>query len=382
MKNSKQPAQIFWFSLMFTFGLALRLLFLPARTLDMGAYIQWYDYIARHGIVQSLGEQFSGYNPPFIYLLALTTLTKSFLPKILAIKLVPIALDILCVIFTYKIVKLRFPEGPRAMLAALVMWVAPTILINSSLWGQTDSLYTAFLLLCVYYLLKDHPTAGVIAFAVSFAIKAQAVFLAPLLAVLFFKRRIAWYTFFWIPIIYAAAFIPTMLAGRSITTIFSTYAVQSETFAKASMNAANFYFFLRPRDYQTALLIGLPLSALLLLTWALVYGRKAYSTTPDILMHTALVSAALVPFILPKMHDRYFYPADVFSIIAAFYSPGMWFVAAAYQVISLLSYMPYLFAFHPQNFIPPAVWVNAITLGYLLWKQWRMTSHDEVPGLP
>jgi len=370
-------AQIFLFALMFTLGLALRLLFLPARTLDMGSYIQWYDYIAGHGIVRSLGEEFSGYNPPFIYLLALATLTQSFLPKVWAIKLIPFAFDILSVVFTYKIVRLRFPEGRRPVLAALVMWVAPTILINSSFWGQTDSLYTSFLLICVYYLLKENPRAAVIAFAVSFSIKAQAVFLAPFLGILFFKKRIAWRTFFWIPIVYIAAFIPAMLAGRPVTTLFSTYMGQGETFSKASMNAANFYSFLEPQDYQSALLIGLPLAALLLLTWMLVYGRKAYSLTPGILTLTALVSVALTPFLLPKMHDRYFYPADVFSIIVAFYVPGTWFVPIAYQIISFLSYLPYLFAVRPQTILPPAVWLNAITIGFLLWKQWRMVLSEE-----
>ena len=37
------------------------------------------------------------------------------------------------------------------------------------------------------------------------------------------------------------------------------------------------------------------------------------------------MSVALVPFLLPKMHDRYFYPADIFSLLAAFYMPEFGF---------------------------------------------------------
>lgn len=114
----------------------------------------------------------------------------------------------------------------------------------------------------------------------------------------------------------------------------------------------------------------------------LVYGRKSFSLTPGILAFTALVSAALTPCLLPKMHDRYFYTADVFSIIVAFLVPGTWFIPIAYQIISLLSYMPYLFAVRPQTILPPAVWLNAVTIGFLLWKQWRMTSKEDAPASP
>ena len=131
---------------MFAIGLLLRLIFLPGKTLDMGSYILWYDYIAQHGIINSLGGQSFGYNPPFIYLLSLATLTQSFLPKVWAIKLIPITFDVINFVLIYQIVKTRFPDNNKPLLAALLFWIMPTVLINSSLWGQTDSLYVCFLL--------------------------------------------------------------------------------------------------------------------------------------------------------------------------------------------------------------------------------------------
>jgi hypothetical protein len=67
----------------------------------------------------------------------------------------------------------------------------------------------------------------------------------------------------------------------------------------------------------------------------------------------------------------------VLSIIVAFHAPGTWFVPIAYQIISFLSYLPYLFAVRPQMILPPAAWLNAVTVGFLLWKQWRMTSNED-----
>jgi len=41
------------------------------------------------------------------------------------------------------------------------------------------------------------------------------------------------------------------------------------------------------------------------------------------------------------MHERYFYLADVISIIYAFYFPRYFFIAVIVQLCSLLSYAPY-----------------------------------------
>ena len=55
----------------------------------------------------------------------------------------------------------------------------------------------------------------------------------------------------------------------------------------------------------------------------------------------ALVFAIALPFLLPEMHERYFYLADVISIIYAFSFPRYFFVAIIMQLCSLLSYAPY-----------------------------------------
>ena len=381
MKNQKQFFMTLSFAMLFAIGLLLRLVFLPGKTLDMGAYILWYDYIAQHGIVNSLGDQSFGYNPPFIYLLLLATLTRSFLPTVWAIKLIPITFDVINFMLVYQIVKTRFPDGSKPLLAAFLFWITPTVLINSSLWGQTDSFYTCFLLLALLYLLKDRPVAAVVAVTLSLSVKAQAIFFVPVLGVLFFKKQIRWHTFLLVPFVYAATFLPTMLAGRPVASLFSTYTAQGETFTKASMNAPNFYFFLPERAYQASLMVGIPLAGLILLAWVLIYGFKRYPITPALLILTVLASLVLTPFLLPKMHDRYFYPADVFSLVLAFFVPEMWLIPVVYQVISLIAYAPYLLGLYPPSVIPYAVLVNTLTIGFLLWKQWKMTSSEEVSSV-
>ena len=64
--------------------------------------------------------------------------------------------------------------------------------------------------------------------------------------------------------------------------------------------------------------------------------------TPHLLLKIALVFVLAIPFLLPEMHERYFYLADVISIIAAFYFPRTFYIAVGVQLCSLLSYAPYM----------------------------------------
>ncbi|MFM7579157.1 MAG: hypothetical protein ACKO5Q_19770, partial [Microcystaceae cyanobacterium] len=50
----------------------------------------------------------------------------------------------------------------------------------------------------------------------------------------------------------------------------------------------------------------------------------------------------LMPYSLPKMHDRYFFAADLISIIYGFYFPPYFFVPVAINLVSLFSYFPFL----------------------------------------
>jgi Gpi18-like mannosyltransferase len=145
-------------------------------------------------------------------------------------------------------------------------------------------------------------------------------------------------------------------------------------FRVLSFNAPNLYIIVPAEFYETGMVVGLLIFFIGMATWGWNNWRTNFPLTHRNIILAAFTSLALVPFLLPKMHERYFYPADVFSLVAALFIPEIWFIPIAYQVISLLSYIPFLFGMNLQTVIPIATLFNTLTIGFLLWKQWKITQ--------
>ncbi len=325
-------------------SLSLRAISISHSNRDMVVYnLLWYQTLYQKGIGEALATNFSNYTPPYTYFLALATFTRNLLPPLVAIKLIPICFDLLGAFYIYKIIKLKHQQGDMPYLAAAVYFTAPTIILNSAYWGQADSLYTSFLLACLYFLLAEKSFASMLAFGLAFSIKAQAVFFLPLLGIMAIRKRMPWLYFGMIPLVYLAAILPVVLLGRPLLDALLIYTKQSETFAMLSMNAPNLYTLLPREWYSSILPIGIAAAILLIVCW--MYTASQYKADLDnkYVILIAFISTALVPFLLPKMHDRYFYPADVLSIVLAFYWPALWFIPVLYQLISTSAISVFLF---------------------------------------
>jgi hypothetical protein len=57
----------------------------------------------------------------------------------------------------------------------------------------------------------------------------------------------------------------------------------------------------------------------------------------------------MVPYVTPRMHERYFFAGDALSIIFGFYYPRYFFVPVVVGLVSFFAYQPYLF--HEASFL-------------------------------
>ncbi len=330
---------IFWAAgLALAFGLRISLFHFQS-----GDYVShlgiWYDHLQTNGFA-GFKDNFSNYTPPYLYLVWIAT--RLPIQKLYALKLVAIPFDFLLAFFSLLIVSLKFQNKTIRMLAFFAALFAPTVIFNGALWGQSDAMYTAFLVGAVYYIIRRKPVIAVVLFSIALAFKTQAVFFAPFLLVLYLKKAVPWWTVALPPVVYFAFVLPSWLAGRPLMDLMTMHLQQAETFKQLTMNAPNFYQWL-PGDYYLFGRFGIVLAASAVFVYAYLVWKSEAQLDGELIVRLALLSALILPFFLPRMHERYFFVADMLAIVYAFYSPKHFYVPVIVGLASLFSYFPFLF---------------------------------------
>jgi Gpi18-like mannosyltransferase len=325
-------------------ALLLRLALRDFESTDYKEFLsKWYDFIVEHGGFRALAYNFSDYDPPYLYLMVMVIWLFPGLPKILAIKSISIVFDLVCTYFVYKIVRLKYPEGRTPVFACLAVLFAPTVMLNSALWGQCDIIYTTGLVACLYYLCLHRPGPALVAFGLALAFKLQALFLAPFLGALLFRKQLSWKLFFIIPLVYLLSLVPAWLAGRPFRELLLVYVDQSTRFHSLSKGAPSLYVWFPNRFYDFLYPAGVILALVVALVIAVRVYKSQVQVDQALMVQVALISVLSMPYFLPKMHDRYFLVADVISIIFGFYFPEYFFVPIAVITGSFFAYLPFLF---------------------------------------
>ncbi len=330
-------------------AIAIRYSLLDFKSVDFIKYTrEWYSTIKSGGF-SSFHSAFSNYNLPYLYLLYLIARFFPNVSNLIATKLPSIVADFVIAFFAAQIIRIKYPKTIFPFLAALAILFAPTVILNSAFWGQADALYTGALVASVYFLMTRKNVLAILFFGISVSFKAQAIFLSPLLLALFLRKEIPWKYFLLIPLVMILALIPAWIAGRPFLDLLMIYPSQAGQYEQISMHAPSLYSWIPdsgqfyPYFYPT----GLVLAAAIGFFFSVFVYKSRARITPPILLELALYSVMLLPFFLPKMHDRYFYPADVLSILFAFYFPGYFYVPVLMSLVSFFSYQPALFGVEP-----------------------------------
>lgn len=324
-------------------ALAVRLAFFSYRSGDFDAYFsQWYDFIVKNGGLHALRFQFANYNEPYLYLLTLLTYLK--IPALAGVKLISVVFDFVLGWYAYRIVNLRYPATWWPILAGGLVLFLPTVVLNSSMWGQADAIYSAFAVGGLYYLLRNRPWLACVFFGLAFAFKLQIVFLLPLVLLLVLRKRVPWRALLLIPAVYLVLDIPAVLLGANIKDLLTVYVTETNTYDQLTLNAPNVYQYLGDvTGTGTIRTIGVALTGVLVLALiGLVVWKRVEMTATRIVL-AGTVSVLLVPFLLPAMHERYFYLADALTVLAAFHLPRrLWALPILEQFASLFAYLPFL----------------------------------------
>lgn len=303
-------------------AIAVRICLFGYETLDYKNFLShWVEFFRQNGGFAALKLSVGNYNIPYLYFLALF----SYIPvnDLYLIKGLSCVFDFVLAYAVYRLSKSRT--------AAYISLFLPTVVMNGALWGQCDSIYVSLALLAVAMALDDRPVLSMVLFACSFGFKLQAVFILPVAVILLMRGKYKWYHFLVFPLAYFILILPAVLMGRPLRDAFMLYADQMGTVGDAmNYNAPSLTAIIRNPDPNALILLAF---AAMLALFLLYRG--------DVRVLTALM-VCVIPFLLPHMHDRYFYACDVMALVLAASSLYLIPAAVLAECASLICYIAYL----------------------------------------
>ena len=311
---------------------------------DMHFFLEpWFAVIQENGFPAMAGD-YANYSPPYLYLLGLASAFEGMEAPIVLIKAVSILFNLLAAVVAGLIVLEISGSRQKAFICACLFPLIPTVAINAAWWGQCDVIYATFLLAAFLASLKRMPLRVMLWFSIGFAFKAQAIFFAPYLLYLLLRKELPWNYLALAPVVYAAMMTPAWLAGRPALELAGVYLDQGSYYRVLAANAPNPWAFVEKYHllpYRPAVLAGLALAAAANLGLVLKALQARLDNAETRLLLLASVTLAS-PYLLPKMHDRYFFLADILTILLAIVAPRYRLAALAMQGASLAVYLAFL----------------------------------------
>jgi Gpi18-like mannosyltransferase len=380
---------------------------------DLTIYvIPWYQHILSEGRLASLHGNFSDYTPPYIYLLSIASLFDGSLDPIISIKLCSIIWGLFGAFQCYQLLK-RIYTSQQAFWLSLIFYTLPEVTLNSAVWGQSDIIYISFLVACVRYLFEGRRAVAMIMYGAALAFKPQAVFIAPFIAAIFIDdlldaRRIvkAICHALLVPIAYAVAMIPSLLAGKHLSDFFTFYGDQFTASPKLNWAAPNPYLLLEYlRIYGAQLAdhtqlgwverlaieahnhanavasVGLLFALAVCCVTVLNCYQAVRAKHMEQMIQSIALTALLVPFVTPKMHDRYFIAASVFAYLLACINPKKMGPIICLQLSAMVPYSRFLFSV-PRNPLASSTAVALTSVALILLFKYTMRLGERRSAMP
>ena len=350
------------------------------RGWQSGDFIQhllpWAEYLETHGGFAGIasGPPNCDYPVTYQYILAfLTYLPASYLAKI---KVVSVFFDFVSAAFVMLIVRKIGGYSKKSFvpwLAYAVALLIPTPILNSAAWAQSDSIYTAFLVMTLYFLIREKYPLAFIAFSLAFSFKLQAVFFFPVLLLLYLKgRNFSFLHFLIIPAVIAALSLPAIVIGKPLAEIFGVYIGQVQSYPKTTLNFPNMYFFLPDLHWQFALPGILLTLALILTLYFVLLKSERVVLAGGTLLEVSLLTVMICAYSLPSMHQRYLFAGDILAVIYLFTRRERAYIPLIIWLISVNGYLWYLYGFGPlveQRYLAMAyLWIMVLIARDLVFK--------------
>ena len=327
----------------------LRISELNFKSDDYIAFLSpWFDYLKNNGGLHSLATYSGDYNAPYVTIIALLT----YLPfnKLYLIKIVSIFFDFTLAFASAYLVYYLVPKNKKeySLLTYSLILFSPIVFLNSALWGQCDSGYATFIVLALLYLFKEKYVKSFIFLGIAFSLKLQFIFIIPVFIILYIsKQKFSILHFLIIPIVNFILCLPAIIFGRPIKDVLLVYFNQTKTYSKyLSLNIPNIYTIVQGTPdifYRVGFIFTIFICVLML--GYVIYKKVKWD--PEKIINTSIWFIVIVTFLLPGMHDRYLYVAEILAIISLIVYKKNLLITASLIINALIVYSGYLFKVEP-----------------------------------
>lgn len=374
---------------------------------DTACFAVWADrmYQVRPAAFYS-PEIFTDYPPGYMYVLWLLGAVKQIfhleqysIPHLLLLRLPAICCDIACGMLIYRQASRKYTESRSFFLVSAYLF-NPAVILNSSVWGQVDSILALLAALMCLYLVQGRMYAAYIAFGAGILIKPHMLLFSPILLAGFLDqvvlkpvsaepvknnapvsvlriRRIA----------HSCLQGFTVLCGMVIlclpfglANVWNQYFSTVSSYPYAAVNACNFWGLLGLNWVsQNETLLGIPYY---ILGWGAIFACVACvlllslrnRSQKDKYPFLAALMICSVFLFSVRMHERYLYPGLLLLLLACVLRPSrlLWFCYAGFSVLHFYNTADVLFFYNPAAYdrhAPLILWVSAgmLLCGILLF---------------
>ena len=314
------------------------------------AFLPWFEALKNGGGIYALNKQIGDYS--LLYQTVVAFLTYIDVNPVYLIKSLSVFFDFLLALsiaffVNHCGVRSIFTNNNKRISFCLTygcVILLPSVVLNSAVWGQCDSIYTFFLLWSVWFLYKENYKFSFFALGCSLAFKLQAVLLLPLFVYAYFSNRKFSLTNILITVLtFWSSGIVAYVYRQNVFDSYGIYSNQVTMFKHMWMNVPSFWVLVS-NDYNKFHLIAFGLTIMILGIGMLmvITGKKRMDTFEQMLGLAVFIEWTCIVF-LPSMHDRYTYVMDLL-LVMLFVIDRKYFSYALIAVFtSFLTYAGYLF---------------------------------------
>jgi hypothetical protein len=312
------------------------------RPPDMSIFLEpWFAHIVHYGPVQAFAHPFSNYEPAYLYVLALGSLFHAWLAPMFIIK----TLSVLGTVFmAFAFADLLNSAGADRR-GAFILLVLPSVAINDALLAQCDALWVGCCMLGLAAVVRGRTLRAMIWCGLAIALKLQAAFMAPVIIGAMIGRRPPLWQWSVPAAVFLATLVPPWQLGWPAIELLTVYIHQATTDQLVGQLANPWIFgtMYAPEFATHWFVVGYAAAGIAAAIIAGLAARNARDARLLILFG-ALAGTAL-PFLLPKMLERYYFLGDVMTLALAltWLNRPSAIAVRAVQIASMLTHFGYIY---------------------------------------